>query len=149
MVTSGLEHPSGLLRVAIAQIAPEWLNRERTLAKVLRYTQEAADANCHLVAFGEALVPGYPFWIELTDGARFNFTHPERDLRPLYAAGSSDRGRAPCFTLPARLRAGDHGDVGLHRASGRPGWSQPLRLSGCHRPAGHHPIGAPQVDADL
>jgi len=25
-----------------------------------------------LVVFGEALLPGYPFWIELTDGARFN-----------------------------------------------------------------------------
>ena len=24
------------------------------------------------MAFGEALVPGYPFWLELTDGARFN-----------------------------------------------------------------------------
>jgi len=24
------------------------------------------------VAFGEALVPGYPFWVERTDGARFN-----------------------------------------------------------------------------
>ena len=34
--------------------------------------QSAADADCQLVAFGEALLPGYPFWIERTDGARFN-----------------------------------------------------------------------------
>ena len=27
-----------------------------------------------MVAFGEALLPGYPFWIEHTDGARFNST---------------------------------------------------------------------------
>ena len=27
---------------------------------------------CNLVVFGEALLPGYPFWVELTDGARFN-----------------------------------------------------------------------------
>lgn len=33
---------------------------------------EAAARGCDLIAFGEALVPGYPFWLELTDGARFD-----------------------------------------------------------------------------
>ena len=32
----------------------------------------AGNKSCHLVAFGEALLPGYPFWIELTDGARLD-----------------------------------------------------------------------------
>jgi hypothetical protein len=27
---------------------------------------------CSLIAFGEAFVPGYLFWIEHTNGARFN-----------------------------------------------------------------------------
>lgn len=67
-----LEQPSDKLLVGIAQIAPVWLNRERTLAKLLHYTGQAADAGCRLIAFGEALLPGYPFWIERTDGARFN-----------------------------------------------------------------------------
>ena len=60
------------LTVGLAQIAPCWLDRERTLAKVASYVERAAAEGCHLVAFGEALVPGYPFWLELTDGARFN-----------------------------------------------------------------------------
>lgn len=60
------------LTVGIAQIAPVWLNRERTLEKIIQYTKHAAAAGCRLVAFGEALLPGYPFWIERTDGARFN-----------------------------------------------------------------------------
>lgn len=60
------------LTIGLAQIAPVWLDREKTLAKVLARIEEAADKNCSLVAFGEALVPGYPFWLELTDGARFN-----------------------------------------------------------------------------
>jgi nitrilase len=60
------------LKVGIAQIAPVWLNREQTIAKVVSYVTQAAEQECQLVAFGEALVPGYPFWIERTDGARFN-----------------------------------------------------------------------------
>ena len=60
------------LTIGLAQIAPVWLNREKTLEKILKSVQAAADANCQLVAFGEALLPGYPFWIERTDGARFN-----------------------------------------------------------------------------
>jgi nitrilase len=73
MVSSGnLDLQSDRLKVGIAQIAPIWLNREQTLAKVVHYVNQAAEEGCQLVAFGEALVPGYPFWIERTDGARFN-----------------------------------------------------------------------------
>jgi nitrilase len=60
------------LIVAAAQIAPVWLDRARTLTKVNKWIAKAADRNCDLVAFGEALVPGYPWWIEHTNGARFN-----------------------------------------------------------------------------
>lgn len=60
------------IAVGIAQISPVWLNRGRTLEKIIEYVSAAGDEGCQLVAFGEALLPGYPFWIELTDGARFN-----------------------------------------------------------------------------
>ena len=60
------------LQIGIAQIAPVWLDREQTLKKVVGYVEKAADEDCHLVAFGEAILPGYPFWVERTDGARFN-----------------------------------------------------------------------------
>src|SRR5580700_9378612 len=62
----------GPLILGLAQIAPVWLNRSRTLAKVCGYIERAAQSGCSLIAFGEALAPGYPFWLELTDGARFN-----------------------------------------------------------------------------
>ena len=64
--------PADLLTVAVAQIAPVWLDRDATLAKVVDWVGQAAARGCGLVVFGEALVPGYPFWIELTDGARFD-----------------------------------------------------------------------------
>ncbi|MGJ8528441.1 carbon-nitrogen hydrolase family protein [Maritalea sp.] len=60
------------LSVALAQIAPVWLDREKTIAKVTDFVADAAAKGVDLVTFGEALVPGYPFWVELTDGARFN-----------------------------------------------------------------------------
>lgn len=60
------------MTVALAQIAPVWFDREATLAKVITYVKNAAAKNCKLVAFGEALVPGYPFWLDITGGAKFN-----------------------------------------------------------------------------
>jgi len=62
---------SDRLRVAAAQIAPVWLDRDATLARVVERMDEAGSSDVDLVAFGECLVPGYPFWIERTDGARF------------------------------------------------------------------------------
>jgi len=69
------------LTVGLAQIAPCWLRREATLDKLVNWTDQAAAAGCELLAFGEALVPGYPFWVERTDGARFE----SRLQKELYA----------------------------------------------------------------
>ena len=60
------------LTIGLAQLAPVWLDREQTLEKILTAVREAAAQSCQLLAFGETLLPGYPFWIERTDGARFN-----------------------------------------------------------------------------
>lgn len=65
-----MDSPDQLV-VAAAQIAPAWLDRAATLDRVVARIHEAARAGARLVTFGEALVPGYPFWIERTDGARF------------------------------------------------------------------------------
>lgn len=59
------------LRVAAVQIAPVWLNRDLTLERVVAQIDAAGARRVDLVAFGECLVPGYPFWVERTDGARF------------------------------------------------------------------------------
>jgi nitrilase len=59
------------ITVGLAQIAPVWLQRDATLGKVVAWIADAAARKCDLVAFGEALVPGYPFWVERTEGAKF------------------------------------------------------------------------------
>lgn len=61
-----------LLNVALAQISPIWLNKEATLEKIQVTIAEAGSQKAELIVFGEAILPGYPFWIELTEGARFN-----------------------------------------------------------------------------
>ncbi len=60
------------LKVALAQIAPIWLNKNRTIEKIKDYIVKAGDLKCDLVTFGESLLPGYPFWVSLTNGAEFN-----------------------------------------------------------------------------
>lgn len=61
------------LKIGLAQYAPVWMNRAKTLEKALQYAEDAANQSCELVVLGgEACVPGYPYWLELTGGARFN-----------------------------------------------------------------------------
>jgi nitrilase len=72
-----------VLQVGFAQVAPVWLDRRRTLDKVMVAADEAGAAGCHLLAFGEALIPGYPFWLEYTDGARFNDPR-QKEMHALY-----------------------------------------------------------------
>ena len=71
------------LKIGLAQIAPVWLNREATLDKVIEYIHKAKKENADLIAFGEAMVPGYPFWIEPTGGARFN-AKDQKEIHALY-----------------------------------------------------------------
>ena len=60
------------LTIALAQIAPIWFDREKTLAKVGEFITDAAKGGAAIVGFGEALVPGYPFWIEYSNVTAFN-----------------------------------------------------------------------------
>ncbi|MGF1511181.1 MAG: carbon-nitrogen hydrolase family protein [Myxococcota bacterium] len=71
------------MKVSLAQIAPVLLNRGATLAKVIAAIHQAADQGSELVAFGETLVPGYPWWVERTDGARFE-SGVQKDLFARY-----------------------------------------------------------------
>ncbi len=57
------------LKVGLAQIAPVWLDREATIQKIINCMEEAASNKTELVVFGEALLPGYPFWLAYTNGA--------------------------------------------------------------------------------
>lgn len=60
------------LKIAMAQLSAVWLNKEKTMKMVLTSVEEAASEDAELVVFGEAFLPGYPFWLAYTDGAAWN-----------------------------------------------------------------------------
>jgi nitrilase len=70
---------SDSLKVGLIQMAPVWLNKSATIEKMSTSIDEAASKDCGLVVFSEALLPGYPFWVEHTNGARF-----ESDMQKEY-----------------------------------------------------------------
>ena len=72
------------LKVALAQISPVWLNKSATLDKIKFCIVDAAKQNAELIVFGEALLPGYPFWLALADGAAWNTT-VNKELHAHYA----------------------------------------------------------------
>lgn len=71
------------LTVGLAQMAPVWLSKQETLQKIKKYITEAGKQGVELVVFGEALLPGYPFWLALTDGAAWN-TQVNKELHAHY-----------------------------------------------------------------
>ncbi len=61
-----------LLKVAMAQIAPVWLDKRATLQKIESCILDAVKEGTELIVFGEALLPGYPFWLAHTEGAAWD-----------------------------------------------------------------------------
>lgn len=80
---------SDTLQVGLVQISPVWLDKQATTEKIIQYIHQGKALGCELLAFGEALLPGYPFWVELTHGARFNAPDQKR-LHSHYVANAVD-----------------------------------------------------------
>ncbi len=75
--------------VGLAQVSPIWLDKIATLAKINQSIKIAADKHCSLVVFSEALLPGYPFWLDFTNGAQFNSPF-QKSLYAHYVSQSVD-----------------------------------------------------------
>ena len=60
------------MRIAAAQLRPVWLDPGATTEKAIAAIAEAAAQGVELLAFPEAFLSGYPFWISRTDGAKFD-----------------------------------------------------------------------------
>tara|TARA_A100001015_G_scaffold91010_1_gene101382 strand:+ start:552 stop:848 length:297 start_codon:yes stop_codon:yes gene_type:complete len=75
--------------VSMAQISPVWLDKKATLKKVESSINEASKDKSDLVVFGESLVPGYPFWLALTEGAKWDLKI-NKELHSHYLKNSVD-----------------------------------------------------------
>lgn len=60
------------MKVAIIQMEPVFLNLKGTWTKLKIKISEAAKEGAELITWGETLLPGYPQWISITNGAQFN-----------------------------------------------------------------------------
>src|SRR5258706_12675464 len=58
-----------MVKVAIVQAAPVFMNLEASLARAIAYIGEAAEKGARLVVFGETWLPGYPAWLDYCPGA--------------------------------------------------------------------------------
>lgn len=94
---------NNFLKIALAQISPVWLNKELTIKKIECSIVEASESNCELIVFGEALLPGYPFWVELTNGAEFN-SRVQKEIHAHYVRNSItiEKGELTSICLLAR-----------------------------------------------
>lgn len=77
------------MKVGISQISPVWLNKAATVEKIVEAINSAADQACKLVVFGEALLPGYPFWLAYTGGASFDNVL-QKEMFAIYQKNSID-----------------------------------------------------------
>lgn len=60
------------LILALPQLAPIWLSRKKGLEQVIDTIKQASKEGAGLIVFSESFVPGYPFWLDGTGGARFD-----------------------------------------------------------------------------
>jgi nitrilase len=54
-----------VIKLAAAQAAPVFLDREATVAKAVALVEQAAAAGARLIGFPEGFIPGHPGWVEL------------------------------------------------------------------------------------
>jgi len=78
---------SNFLKVALAQISPVWLDKKQTIQKIKNTIEDASKEKAELIVFGEALLPGYPFWIGLTNGATWN-SSVQKEIHAHYVQNS-------------------------------------------------------------
>ncbi len=58
------------VRISAAQAAPVYLNKEKTIEKVIGIVKESAENGAQIVVFPEVFVPGYPDWVWLVPNSR-------------------------------------------------------------------------------
>ena len=64
--------PAQPFRLAVAQLAPAFIDRAAGVAQIVEAIETAAAQSAQMIVFPEALLPAYPFWLSEGHGARFD-----------------------------------------------------------------------------
>lgn len=67
----------------MAQMSPIWLHKGQTIEKIKVFIKQGGKEACDLLVFGEGILPGYPFWLSMTDGATFD-SQMQKELHAHY-----------------------------------------------------------------
>ena len=71
---------SAMLKVAIVQAAPVFMNLEASLTRALKLIHEAAAEGARLIVFGETWLPGYPAWLDHCPNAALWNHEPTKEV---------------------------------------------------------------------
>ena len=125
---------SDTLKIGLVQMASVWLDRTKMLYKVATYLSDAAAQKCDLVTFGEALVPGYPFCVELTDGAVFNNPAQKQMYATYLEQGVViERGDLKALCKLCKLQTANDCDVSRRDGASAGSWRARSVLHACLR----------------
>ncbi|HKP55252.1 MAG TPA: carbon-nitrogen hydrolase family protein [Polyangiales bacterium] len=103
----------GNLKVAAAQLAPVFFDRDRTVQKACAAIEEAGGHGARLVAFPESFIPGYPYFAMLCAPTAINDY-----MRMLYREAVQLPSPAVEQLCGAARRAGTYVVMGLHEREG-------------------------------
>ncbi len=106
------------MKIAIAQTAPVFFDRQRTTEKAAEHATRAGAEGAKLVAFGETFIPAYPLWTCRTDGARFDAAD-QKQLHARYLESGVDIERGDLEPLQDAAR--DAGITVVVGVAERPG----------------------------
>lgn len=124
----------GPIKVAVAQLAPEGFDRDRTVAKACSAISEAARNGARLIAFPETFIPGYPYFALFLAPTQIN-----EHLRALYRDALQVPGPETAALADAARNAQCHVVIGVHERRGGTLYNSQLFLgpdgaiAGCRR----------------
>jgi nitrilase len=106
-----------VVKVAVVQQSPAFMDRDGSLARAERYIAEAGAAGAQLVVFPEVWLAGYPYWTEGWDSEVQNWVKERVRFRDeAIVAPSEDTERLGA----AAARAGVYLVMGCNELDGRP-----------------------------
>lgn len=69
-----------MIKVAIVQAAPLFLNLDASLTRAVELIADASNMGAKLVVFGETWLPGYPAWLDYCPGAALWNHEPTKEV---------------------------------------------------------------------